>query len=68
MESLIFIILMVVGHLLMMFIMPGMHGGHQNQTQHSDEMSMLENENKELKKELGLLKSKLQHNQMLGRN
>ena len=30
MESIIFVVLMVVGHMLMMFLMPGMHGGHNH--------------------------------------
>lgn len=59
MESLIFIVIMLAGHMLMMFIMPGMQGGHKNQNQHSDERAKLENKNKELKKELSVLKTKL---------
>ena len=30
MESILFIVLMVAGHILMMFVMPGMHGGHNH--------------------------------------
>jgi len=30
MEQIWFVVLMVVGHLLMMFLMPGMHSGHSH--------------------------------------
>ena len=33
MESILFIVLMVAGHILMMFVMPGMHGGHNHKGQ-----------------------------------
>ncbi|WP_161879270.1 adhesion protein [Alkalibacterium sp. MB6] len=68
MESLIFIVLMLAGHIIMMFIMPGMHGGHgqnghDNHNENSDEITRLENENKELREELNVLKSTLQRTQ-----
>lgn len=48
--------------------MPGMHGGHSqnghdNHNENSDEITRLENENKELREELNVLKSTLQRTQ-----
>ena len=56
MESILFIVLMVAGHILMMFVMPGMHGGHNHKGHghadpESEDKKKLEIENKRLKEE-----------------
>lgn len=69
METIIFVVLMVVGHMLMMFLMPGMHGGH-NHKEHghadpeSEDKKKLEIENKRLKEELNVVKSKINQNEL----
>lgn len=68
MELILFLVLMVVGHMLMMFVMPGMHGGH-NHKEHSHtknnskDMEALEEENKQLKEDLNILKSNSNRNE-----
>lgn len=65
MESLLFIVAMVVVHGLMMYLMPGMHGGHGKAQGHghkdheSDNVVRLQTENEELKGELHALKAQL---------
>ena len=69
MESIIFVVLMVVGHMLMMFLMPGMHGGHNlkghgHADPESEDKKKLEIENKRLKEELNVVKSKINQNEL----
>jgi|LIDZ01.1.fsa_nt_gi hypothetical protein len=63
METILFFIIMIVGHGLMMFMMPGMYGGHGKKHNHgeksSDDVELLKTENEELKEELHAVKSKL---------
>ncbi|WP_034552020.1 hypothetical protein [Carnobacterium funditum] len=63
MELILFFIIMFVGHGLMMFMMPGMHGGHGKKQVHdensSEDLELLKTENKELREELHTIKSKL---------
>lgn len=63
MELILFFIIMFVGHGLMMFMMPGMHGGlgkkHDHSGNSSSDVELLKTENKELKEELHAAKSKL---------
>lgn len=59
MESIIFVVIMMAGHMLMMFIMPGMHGGHKHNEGSSAEMENLENENQQLREELNEVKSRI---------
>ena len=56
MENLLFIVAMVAVHGLMMYLMPGMHG-HKNHE--SDNVVRLQTENEELKGELHALKAQL---------
>lgn len=67
MEQIWFLVLMVVGHMLMMFVMPGMHGGHNHKGHghnHGDdeEKKKLETENMQLREELNAVKSQLNRN------
>lgn len=69
METIIFVVLMVVGHVLMMFLMPGMHGGHNHKghgqaDSESEDKKKLEIENKRLKEELNVVKSKINQNEL----
>lgn len=69
MEAIIFVVLMVVGHVLMMFLMPGMHGGQNHKGQghadsESEDKKKLEIENKRLKEELNVVKSKINQNEL----
>ena len=63
METILFFIIMIVGHGLMMFMMPGMHVGHGKKHNHgensSDDVKLLKTENEELKEELHAVKSRL---------
>lgn len=61
MEQIWFVVLIVVGHLLMMFLMPGKHSGHN----HGDveQKKKLEAENMQLREELNAIKSQLNRNQ-----
>lgn len=63
MESIIFVVLMVVGHMLMMFLMPGMHGGHNHKghdhTGDAEDKKRLEDEIQQLRKELSDMKARL---------
>ena len=68
MEQIWFVVLMVVGHLLMMFLMPGMHSGHSHKGQghnHGDveQKKKLEADNLQLREELNAIKSQLNRNQ-----
>lgn len=69
MESILFIVLMVAGHILMMFVMPGMHGGHNHKGHghadpESEDKKKLEIENKRLNEELNVVKSKINQNEL----
>lgn len=63
MESIMFVVLMVVGHMLMMFVMPGMHGGHihkgHDHAEDAVEKKRLEDENQRLREELSDMKARL---------
>ncbi|HIA3653859.1 hypothetical protein [Enterococcus faecium] len=63
METIIFVVLMVVGHMLMMFLMPGMHGGHNHKghdhTGHAEDKKRLEDEIQQLREELSDTKARL---------
>lgn len=63
MESIIFVVLMVVGHMLMMFLMPYMHGGHNHKghdhTGDAEDKKRLEDEIQQLRKELSDMKARL---------
>ncbi|API90096.1 adhesion protein [Marinilactibacillus sp. 15R] len=66
METILFIIVMIIGHLLMMYLMPGMHGGHSHKKVSDADNSLLEKEileekNRKLKEELHELKSRVGH-------
>lgn len=63
MESIIFVVLMVVGHMLMMFLMHGMHDGHNRKghdhTGDAEDKKRLEDEIQQLRKELSDMKARL---------
>ncbi|MDG3146675.1 adhesion protein [Streptococcus suis] len=63
MELIIFVVLMVVGHMLMMFLMPGMHEGHNHKghdhTGDAEDKKRLEDEIQQLRKELSDMKARL---------
>ncbi|HFI0333180.1 TPA: adhesion protein [Streptococcus suis] len=63
MELIIFVVLMVVGHMLMMFLMPGMHGSHNHKehdhTGDAEDKKRLEDEIQQLRKELSDMKARL---------
>ena len=63
MELIIFVVLMVVGHMLMMFLMPGMHGGHNHKghdhTGDEEDKKRLEAGIQQLKEELSDMKARL---------
>ncbi|MDZ7835269.1 MAG: adhesion protein [Alkalibacterium sp.] len=63
METILFVVLMVLGHLLMMHFMPGM-GGHSHGKQSPTDSNQLEvekvkEENRRLKEELAAVKTKI---------
>lgn len=64
MEQIWFFVLMVVGHMLMMFVMPGMHGGHGHNHGDAEEKKKLEAENTQLREELNAVKSQLNRNRL----
>lgn len=57
METILFFIIMIVGHGLMMFMMHGKKHNHGEKS--SDDVELLKTENEELKEELHAVKSKL---------
>ncbi|MDG3213767.1 hypothetical protein ACPC58_11195 [Streptococcus sp. VTCC 12905] len=63
MELIIFVVLMVVGHMLMMFLMHGMHDGHNHKghdhTGDAEDKKRLEDEIQQLRKELSDMKARL---------
>ena len=63
MELIIFVVLMVVGHMLMMFLMHGMHDGHNHKghdhTGDAEDKKRLEDEIQQLSKELSDMKARL---------
>lgn len=63
MELIIFVVLMVVGHMLMMFLMPDMHDGHNHKghdhTGDAEDKKRLEDEIQQLRKELSDMKARL---------
>ncbi|OJF90182.1 hypothetical protein [Alkalibacterium sp. 20] len=63
METVIFIVVMLVGHMLMMYFMPGMHGRHAHTESDQTNNNSLEKENKQLKEEVYELKSKVRRNE-----
>ena len=73
METVIFIIVMVLVHILMMHFMPGMHGGHAHEKNgHTDKDSLekekMEEENRQLKNEVYALKSEVRRNERWGQS
>lgn len=64
MDTIIYFMLMMLGHLVIMFFMPGMHNGKSSEIQeHTDnyekERREYKKENKELKEKVDALKSQL---------
>lgn len=67
MDIFIYFILMMLGHLVFMFFMPGMHSSKSSEkqgdtTNHDKEKVECQKENKKLKEEVYALQSKLKRN------